>query len=371
MENAELLIKKNVEDKAQEVTLLVNALKKDTEAEEASLHQGIFIENVQGKDKTKEVLKALDAVKASLDAKVVQSNLYSEWLERFEREPSENVSLKSAMAAYEKKRQFWELYNNWKEKQREWNQSDFSALDHKKMDDEVNEFFSTAFELNKFYKGIAVTAKLKSDIFEFQQIMPLILLLGSKAIKPAHWRLLFASITPPQPFVANEKIKLSKLITMSAFKFKQKIREIAGQAQGEFLLAEALEKIQNTWSVEEFKFSQYPRSPDVSVIGEIEDTMQKLEENQVALNNMLASPYVAPELKNVELWANTLRFMSETLEEWINCQKNWLYLEPIFTSPDMQRQLPAETASFLDVDRFWRDLMRKTALTKNVKKFHG
>jgi dynein heavy chain len=367
MENAELLIKKNVEDKAQEVTLLVNALKKDTEAEEASLHQGIFIENVQGKDKTKEVLKALDAVKASLDAKVVQSNLYSEWLERFEREPSENVSLKSAMAAYEKKRQFWELYNNWKEKQREWNQSDFSALDHKKMDDEVNEFFSTAFELNKFYKGIAVTAKLKSDIFEFQQIMPLILLLGSKAIKPAHWRLLFASITPPQPFVANEKIKLSKLITMSAFKFKQKIREIAGQAQGEFLLAEALEKIQNTWSVEEFKFSQYPRSPDVSVIGEIEDTMQKLEENQVALNNMLASPYVAPELKNVELWANTLRFMSETLEEWINCQKNWLYLEPIFTSPDMQRQLPAETASFLDVDRFWRDLMRKTALTKNVK----
>lgn len=48
-------------------------------------------------------------------------------------------------------------------------------------------------------------------------------------------------------------------------------------------------------------------------------------------------------------------------EEWSNCQTNWLYLEPIFTAPDIQRQLPNEAKKFAVVDKSFKEIMRKTA----------
>lgn len=46
-------------------------------------------------------------------------------------------------------------------------------------------------------------------------------------------------------------------------------------------------------------------------------------------------------------------------EEWLSCQRSWLYLESIFSAPDIQRQLPAEAKMFLQVDKSYKDIMRK------------
>lgn len=39
----------------------------------------------------------------------------------------------------------------------------------------------------------------------------------------------------------------------------------------------------------------------------------------------------------VEEWERKLQVFSRTLDEWLNCQRNWLYLEQIFSTPDIQR----------------------------------
>ena len=39
-------------------------------------------------------------------------------------------------------------------------------------------------------------------------------------------------------------------------------------------------------------------------------------------------------------------FFQETLDEMLTCQRNWMYLETIFSAPDIQRQLPAESKIF-------------------------
>lgn len=56
----------------------------------------------------------------------------------------------------------------------------------------------------------------------------------------------------------------------------------------------------------------------------------------------------------------SLRLFSDTLEEWVECQKKWLYLENIFMAPDIQRQLPNETKLFASVDRQFKSIMRTT-----------
>lgn len=46
--------------------------------------------------------------------------------------------------------------------------------------------------------------------------------------------------------------------------------------------------------------------------------------------------------------------VSDVLEVWMTVQRSWLYLQPIFESPDINRQLPSEGKKFATVDKSWR-----------------
>ena len=46
-------------------------------------------------------------------------------------------------------------------------------------------------------------------------------------------------------------------------------------------------------------------------------------------------------------------------DKWLACQKSWLYLESIFNASDIQRQLPSEDRMFRQVDKSYKDIMRK------------
>lgn len=59
-------------------------------------------------------------------------------------------------------------------------------------------------------------------------------------------------------------------------------------------------------------------------------------------------------------------FFLRVQDEWVTCQRNWLYLESIFNAPDIQRQLPAEAKMFLQVDKSWKDIMRKVNTFPNA-----
>eukprot|EP00501_MAST-03F_sp_TOSAG23-6_P002658 GSMAST32.ASY1.ANO1.2804.1 assembled CDS len=57
-------------------------------------------------------------------------------------------------------------------------------------------------------------------------------------------------------------------------------------------------------------------------------------------------------------WDKTLSTVSEVVEEWLAVQRNWLYLQPIFDSDDIKRQLPSESKRFFTVDKNWRQTMK-------------
>lgn len=74
-----------------------------------------------------------------------------------------------------------------------------------------------------------------------------------------------------------------------------------------------------------------------------------LEESQITMATIKSSRYVGPIKNQVEDWDRRLALFAKTLDEWVNCQKRWLYLKQIFSTQDIQRQLSQETKIFLQV----------------------
>jgi dynein heavy chain len=72
---------------------------------------------------------------------------------------------------------------------------------------------------------------------------------------------------------------------------------------------------------------------------------------------MHASPYIAPLEPVLQAWEEQLVGIQDTMDVWMKVQNTWLYLEPIFSSEDIQRQMASDAAKFSHVDTMWRSLM--------------
>ena len=66
-----------------------------------------------------------------------------------------------------------------------------------------------------------------------------------------------------------------------------------------------------------------------------------------------------------------LIYMQDALDETLKVQKTWLYLEPIFASPDILRQMPTEGRRFQKVDAMYRNIMENASQAPAVLQVMG
>lgn len=72
----------------------------------------------------------------------------------------------------------------------------------------------------------------------------------------------------------------------------------------------------------------------------------------------LFSRFIGPLLAVVQRLEQALASIWNILDEWVNVQAKWLYLEGVFIGGDIREQLPDEAKKFDDIDRSFIRVIR-------------
>ena len=124
-------------------------------------------------------------------------------------------------------------------------------------------------------------------------------------------------------------------------------------------------KMQAEWEGLDFRCKEYKDTGTFTLVG-TEEVQALLDDQIVKAQGMCASPFVKPFEEDAKAWSATLNTLQDLLDNWLKCQSTWLYLEPIFSSEDIVKQMPEEGEKFRQVDNEWRDIMKMTQQAPEV-----
>ena len=163
--------------------------------------------------------------------------------------------------------------------------------------------------------------------------------LASPALKERHWDQL--SDLLGETIVPDEELTLQSLLDLDATKHIEAIQEICVKAEKEYSLERSLVNMKMEWNELAFDVKPYKES-GTFIVGGIDDIITLLDDHVVKTQTMRGSLFIGAIEDDAKAWEKQLRYAQNLIDEWVNVQKSWMYLEPIFSSDDIMRQLPTE-----------------------------
>ncbi|XP_051785909.1 dynein axonemal heavy chain 6 [Erpetoichthys calabaricus] len=319
-----------------------------------------IIDIFSDKNKIKQLLQGMQT---TIDELQQQAFQYKSFQKQFKVEVTKYEALEELNAELRLKQLLWNSLDEWDIMETEWMESRFDLLDPEQLTVKVTKYAKIVTQLEKGLPPNNAVPKLKGKVEQMREKLPTIANLRNPCLKQRHWELLEAIL---EAKLYEQPISLTSLQEIHAFDYAQQVTDISGQASGEESLERILKKVEDSWKSMEFVVLPHRDSKDVFILGGTDEVQALLDDSIINIATVASSRYVGPIKAAVDDWQRRLALFSQTLEEWLTCQRNWLYLESIFSAPDIQRQLPAEAKMFLQVDKSWKEIMRRVNQNANA-----
>lgn len=269
---------------------------------------------------------------------------------------------------------FYDLWNTidlWKGSMTTWVNDDFEKIDSAAMEEQVEAAAKTLGKIMKTFrqkdlnKILKICETMKETAAEFAPKVPMIMAMRTEGIKDRHWEAISAKVGfEVKPF---DGFNLQNVFDMDLIKFSDDIVDIGDRAGKEYTIECSLAKMKGEW--EEIYFSLKPfKNSGTSTVAGFDDAWGIVDEHSVITQTMQFSSFKKPFEQEIDEWNEQLLMVSNVLEEWQKCMAQWAYLQPIFDSQDIMKQLPGESRKFKNVDKMWREIIAGTKANPNVLK---
>jgi dynein heavy chain len=204
---------------------------------------------------------------------------------------------------------------------------------------------------------------------KFNKHIPLIRCLSNNAMQDRHWkRINEACDSTIHP--VTEPLQLRNVIQMDFKDHMDILEECSETASREYTIQRAIEEMEGAWDGIAVGLAPVEDTDTFLVKGDsVEEAALILDDQLIQTQTMKGSTYARIFKKKITKWEDWLEFTIDFFELWIKVQNQWRYLQPVFASEDIKRQMPGEANKFDEVDKMWRKLMQNINENKIVRVF--
>ncbi|XP_046594204.1 dynein beta chain, ciliary [Neodiprion lecontei] len=271
-------------------------------------------------------------------------------------------------------KQLWDYVHIVRSSIEGWKTTPWRKIDVENMDIECKKFAKEIRALDKEMRPWDTYISLEATVKNMLTSLRAVGELQNPAIRERHWRQLMNStkklgnMTPEMTvrFVMDASTTLADLLELSLHECEDEVKNIVDKAVKEMSMEKYLRELNATWSAMEFEKEIHSRT-GASLLRASEELIETLEENQVQLQNLITSKFIAHFLEEVSTWQKKLCIADQVTTVWFEVQRTWMHLESIFmSSEDIRRQLPVDSDRFDRIDGEFKEMMQDMAKTPNV-----
>lgn len=232
----------------------------------------------------------------------------------------------------------------------------WSAVQPRKIRQALDAMSDALKELPSRMRQYAAYEYAQERLRELGKVNGLITELRSDAMRERHWQTIYRTLKVGQIYRPNG-LSLGTIYDLDLKRHEKTLKEVILQAQGEIALEEFLRQVKNTWEGYSLDLVNYQNK--CRLIRGWDELFTKCREHLSSLNAMQASPYYRVFQEEAAGYEDKLNKVHVLFDIWIDVQRQWVYLEGIFTgNVDIKQLLPVESSRFSNINAEFMTAMK-------------
>ncbi|KAH0571507.1 Dynein heavy chain [Spironucleus salmonicida] len=240
----------------------------------------------------------------------------------------------------------------------EFGKSLFKTINTEILEDNIKALTKEFKNINKNARKFEYYKYLDNLLKNFSKLLPIINNLRSPAVEEKHINQI-KEITGKD---INLQMSFNEIVQLGLGEFEEEIVTVVAKAEKELTIVEYMRNLGSFWQVQEFSFIRVgDQTGQIMTVDDVlkdkesqlysimisEDLNDTLESDLMTLGQMLANKLLTDSHPRFKEWQNKLVILDSVIQTWLNDQKVWSYLYPIFMlSDDIKQQMPEETIIF-------------------------
>ncbi|XP_066468990.1 dynein axonemal heavy chain 9 [Tiliqua scincoides] len=261
-------------------------------------------------------------------------------------------------------KELWDMISIVTSSMNDWKTTKWRGINVENMELECKKFAKDIRNLDKEMRAWDAFSGLDNRVKNILTSLRAVSELQNPAIRERHWNQLMHA-TGVQ-FTMDVDTTLADLLKLNLHNFEDEVRSIVDKAVKEMSMEKIVKELKTTWACMEFQYEPHSRT-NVPLLKSDEELIETLEDNQVQLQNLMTSKYIAFFLEEVSFWQRKLSTADSVISIWFEVQRTWSHLESIFIgSEDIRAQLPEDSKRFEGIDVDFKELAYDAEKTPNV-----
>ncbi|XP_062330264.1 dynein axonemal heavy chain 17-like [Osmerus eperlanus] len=312
-------------------------------------------------EKPHEALDECQLDMATLEAEMVG---LSQSASLFEVNVPDYKQLKSCRKEMVLLKELWDMILLVKGNMDDWKTTLWKDINVDEMDMDTKKYAKDIKGLDKEMRAWDAFSGLDSMVKNMMTSLRAVGELQNPAIRDRHWLQLM--IATKVKFEMSERTTFEDLLRLNLHQFEDEVRSIVDMAVKESGMEKVLAELDSTWSSMVFDHEPHGRTGTM-LLKPNEELVETLEDNQVQLQTLMTSKYIAHFLEEVSGWQNKLSTADSVISIWFTVQRTWTHLESIFIgSEDIRSQLPEDSKRFDTIDKDFKEIMCDAVKVTNV-----